>query len=110
MPTTKYGAATTASAIVADVDLHGRRAIVTGASSGIGVETARALASVGADVTLAVRNVAAGAQVADGIAEKLLPGSGVCTWPRWILPTLLRWLISCAAGPDRCTSWLTMPA
>src|ERR1700692_4934173 len=76
MPTTNYGAATTAAEIVTDVDLHGRRAIVTGASSGIGVETARALASAGADVTLAVRNVEAGTKVADGIAEKLLPGAG----------------------------------
>jgi NAD(P)-dependent dehydrogenase (short-subunit alcohol dehydrogenase family) len=33
---------------------------VTGASSGIGVETARALAGAGADVTLAVRNTDAG--------------------------------------------------
>jgi NAD(P)-dependent dehydrogenase (short-subunit alcohol dehydrogenase family) len=76
MPTAKYGAATTAAEIVTDVDLHGRRAVVTGASSGIGVETARALASAGADVTLAVRNVEAGTKVADGIAEKLLPGAG----------------------------------
>src|SRR3984893_16040401 len=76
MPTTNYGAATTAAEIVTDVDLHGRRAIVTGASSGIGVETARALASAGADVTLAVRNVEAGTKVADGIAEKLSPGAG----------------------------------
>ena len=38
----------------------GRRAIVTGASSGIGIETARALAGAGADVTLAVRNTDAG--------------------------------------------------
>jgi NAD(P)-dependent dehydrogenase (short-subunit alcohol dehydrogenase family) len=68
MPATNYGAATTAAEIVTDVDLHGRRVIVTGASSGIGVETARALASAGADVTLAVRNVEAGARVADGIA------------------------------------------
>ena len=44
MPTRKYGAETTAAEIVQDVDLHGRRAVVTGASSGIGVETARALA------------------------------------------------------------------
>ena len=68
MPATNYGAATTAAEIVTDVDLHGRRVIVTGASSGIGVETARALASAGADVTLAVRNVEAGTRVADGIA------------------------------------------
>ena len=60
MPTTTYGPTTTAAEIVADVDLHGKRAVVTGASSGIGVETARALASTGAEVTLAVRNVEAG--------------------------------------------------
>jgi NAD(P)-dependent dehydrogenase (short-subunit alcohol dehydrogenase family) len=76
MPTTKYGAATTAAEIVHNVDLHGRRVVVTGASSGIGVETARALASAGAEVTLAVRNVEAGTKVADGIAEKLAPGTG----------------------------------
>jgi NADP-dependent 3-hydroxy acid dehydrogenase YdfG len=34
--------------VIADIDLSGKRAIVTGASSGIGVETARALASAGA--------------------------------------------------------------
>jgi NAD(P)-dependent dehydrogenase (short-subunit alcohol dehydrogenase family) len=71
MPTSKYGAATTAAEVIHDVDLRGRRALVTGASSGIGVETARALASAGADVTLAVRNVEAGAKVATAIAEKL---------------------------------------
>jgi NAD(P)-dependent dehydrogenase (short-subunit alcohol dehydrogenase family) len=75
MPTTTYGPATTAAEIVANVDLHGRRAVVTGASSGIGVETARALASAGAEVTLAVRNVEAGRKVADGIAEKLPAGA-----------------------------------
>lgn len=75
MPTSKYGATTTAAEVVHDVDLHGRRALVTGASSGIGVETARALASAGAEVTLAVRNVAAGARVATTIAEELPAGS-----------------------------------
>src|SRR6202011_63478 len=75
MPTHKYGATTTAAEIVADVDLHGRRAIVTGASSGIGVETARALASTGAEVTLAVRNVDAGKKIAVGIAETLPAGA-----------------------------------
>jgi NAD(P)-dependent dehydrogenase (short-subunit alcohol dehydrogenase family) len=53
---------------VAGIDLSGRRAIVTGAASGIGVETARALAGAGADVTLAVRNVEAGRRTADNIA------------------------------------------
>jgi NAD(P)-dependent dehydrogenase (short-subunit alcohol dehydrogenase family) len=71
MPTTTYGPTTTAAEIVANVDLHGKRAVVTGASSGIGVETARALASTGAEVTLAVRNLEAGRKVADAIAEKL---------------------------------------
>ncbi|PQM59074.1 MAG: hypothetical protein CL523_05630, partial [Actinomycetales bacterium] len=37
-------------------DLTGRAAIVTGANSGIGFYTARALARSGADVTLAVRD------------------------------------------------------
>jgi NAD(P)-dependent dehydrogenase (short-subunit alcohol dehydrogenase family) len=40
---------------------------VTGASSGIGVETARALAGAGADVTLAVRNTEAGERMAADI-------------------------------------------
>jgi NAD(P)-dependent dehydrogenase (short-subunit alcohol dehydrogenase family) len=75
MPTTTFGPTTTAAEIVANVDLHGRRAVVTGGSSGIGVETARALASTGAEVTLAVRNVEAGRKVADGIAEKLSAGA-----------------------------------
>jgi len=50
--------------------------VVTGASSGIGVETARALASTGAEVTLAVRNLEAGRQVANEIADELPPGPG----------------------------------
>jgi len=65
--TTPFGAESTASEVIAGVDLTGKRAIVTGAASGIGVETARALASAGADVTLAVRDIEAGQRVADGI-------------------------------------------
>ena len=65
--TTPFGATTTAMEVVAGVDLRGKRAIVTGGASGIGVETARALAKAGADVILAVRNMAAGEAVADEI-------------------------------------------
>jgi len=69
--TTPFTAASTANDVVRDVDLGGLRAIVTGASSGLGVETARALASAGADVTLAVRNVDAGNSAADAIATSV---------------------------------------
>ncbi|WP_084175475.1 SDR family NAD(P)-dependent oxidoreductase [Actinokineospora spheciospongiae] len=47
---------------------------VTGASSGIGAETARALAASGAEVTLAVRNAAAGRAVADAISRRAADG------------------------------------
>jgi NAD(P)-dependent dehydrogenase (short-subunit alcohol dehydrogenase family) len=65
--TTPFGSETTAAQVVEGVDLTGRRAIVTGGSSGIGVETARALAAAGAEVTLAVRNTHAGREAAADI-------------------------------------------
>jgi NAD(P)-dependent dehydrogenase (short-subunit alcohol dehydrogenase family) len=61
---TPYGFASTAAEVVAGVDLKGRRAIITGGGSGIGIETARALAGGGAEVTLAVRDLAQGERVA----------------------------------------------
>ena len=72
--TTPFGAATTAGDVVAGLDLSGRRVIVTGGASGIGTETARALASAGAEVTIAVRDPAAGQRAADGIAAATGPG------------------------------------
>jgi NAD(P)-dependent dehydrogenase (short-subunit alcohol dehydrogenase family) len=66
---TPFGFSSTAAEVVAGVDLSGKRAIVTGASSGIGVETARALAGAGAAVTLAVRNAEAGEQAAADIRQ-----------------------------------------
>ena len=65
--TTPFNAQSTAAEVIAGVDLTGRRAIVTGGASGIGVETARALASAGAEVTLAVRDLAAGERTAEDI-------------------------------------------
>jgi NAD(P)-dependent dehydrogenase (short-subunit alcohol dehydrogenase family) len=62
--TTAFGATSTAADVLRGVDLTGVRAVVTGASSGLGAETARALAAAGAEVTLAVRDVPAGEAVA----------------------------------------------
>ncbi|MDF2443236.1 MAG: hypothetical protein JWR01_1439 [Subtercola sp.] len=67
--TTPFGATSTAREVLHGVDLTGMRAIVTGAASGIGKETARELARAGARVTLAVRNEQAGSDVAAEIAE-----------------------------------------
>src|SRR5215469_8793542 len=66
--TTPFGATSTADDVIAG-DLSGKSAVVTGGSSGIGQETARALASAGAEVTLAVRNPEAGRAAAAAIVE-----------------------------------------
>jgi NAD(P)-dependent dehydrogenase (short-subunit alcohol dehydrogenase family) len=65
--TTPFGAESTAAEVIAGIDLTGRRTVVTGGASGIGIETARALASAGAEVTLAVRDVEAGRRTAADI-------------------------------------------
>ena len=70
--TTPFGFASTADEVAAGVDLTGRRAVVTGGASGIGVETARALARAGAEVTLAVRDVEAGKGIAADIGGNVL--------------------------------------
>jgi NAD(P)-dependent dehydrogenase (short-subunit alcohol dehydrogenase family) len=61
---TPFGPNSTAADVLTDVDLSGRRAIITGATSGIGVETARALAAAGAAVVLGVRRIDAGRRIA----------------------------------------------
>ncbi|MFD3427398.1 SDR family NAD(P)-dependent oxidoreductase [Nocardia fluminea] len=57
----------TAADVIAGIDLTGRRALVTGAASSIGSETARALASAGAETILAAREMTGAARVADDI-------------------------------------------
>jgi len=67
---TPFTASSTADEVSEGIDLTGRRAIVTGGASGIGVETAKTLARRGAAVTLAVRNVEAGRKVAAEITAE----------------------------------------
>src|SRR6266436_853040 len=52
-----WGATSTADEVLSGTDLHGKRILVTGVSAGIGVETARALAAHGAQVTGAARDL-----------------------------------------------------
>jgi NAD(P)-dependent dehydrogenase (short-subunit alcohol dehydrogenase family) len=65
--TTPFGARSTAAQVLDGISLRGKRALVTGGASGIGIETAKALAGAGAEVTLAVRNTQLGKRVAEDI-------------------------------------------
>jgi len=56
--TEKFNAQSTADEVVSGVSLAGKRIFITGISSGIGRETARSLASHGADVVGAVTDLA----------------------------------------------------
>jgi NAD(P)-dependent dehydrogenase (short-subunit alcohol dehydrogenase family) len=67
-----FGKETAAAEVLAGVDLSGKRAVVTGGASGIGIETARALANAGAEVTIAVRNLEAGHKTAADIGRNVL--------------------------------------
>ncbi|MGO1055589.1 SDR family NAD(P)-dependent oxidoreductase [Crossiella sp. CA198] len=68
--TTPFTRESTAAEVIAGVDLTGKRAIVTGGASGIGVETARALARSGAEVTIAARNLEAAGKVAAEVGAR----------------------------------------
>lgn len=63
----------TAQQIVRDNDLvnklHGKTMLITGCSSGIGIETARALSSTGCNLFLAARNLRKAEAALDGILE-----------------------------------------
>ena len=92
-------------------DLAGRRALVTGVTSGLGEHVATELARAGADVVLAARNPEKLAETAPvdhrrGAAPPCCTRCG-STWPTWA---------RCAAPPrrprrsGRSTSWSTTPA
>ncbi|MEX1032350.1 MAG: SDR family NAD(P)-dependent oxidoreductase [Cellvibrionaceae bacterium] len=66
------GRNSTALDIIEGIDLKGKIAIVTGGSSGIGTETARALAVAGAELILPTRDLEYGSAIAD----KLITESG----------------------------------
>lgn len=55
--TNQFGAKSTTDEVLQGVDLTGKRALVTGVSAGLGVETARALAAHGAEVVGTARDL-----------------------------------------------------
>jgi NAD(P)-dependent dehydrogenase (short-subunit alcohol dehydrogenase family) len=52
-----FGADTTADEVLEGIDLTGKRVLITGASGGLGAETARAMAAKGAEVIVTARNL-----------------------------------------------------
>jgi len=63
--------AATTESVTEDIDLSGQTALVTGASSGLGMECARVLALRGATVLLACRNGDKAQRVVDGFVESI---------------------------------------
>lgn len=66
----KFGFSSTADEVLADQDLSGRTALITGGYSGLGRETVRAMAAKGAHVILSGRDATKLAAAADAIAEE----------------------------------------
>ena len=75
--TTGFGAKSTTDDVLAGIDLSGKRVLVTGASAGLGVGTARALAAHGAQVVGAVRDLAKAERASAPVRAEAAKGGGL---------------------------------
>ncbi|MBT9474071.1 MAG: SDR family NAD(P)-dependent oxidoreductase [Pseudomonadota bacterium] len=72
-----FGATSTTDDVLAGVDLSGKRILVTGASAGLGVETARALAARGAHVVGAARDLAKAERATQAVRDQAAHGGAL---------------------------------
>lgn len=74
--TKQPGATSTTDDVLSGIRLDGKRILVTGASAGLGVETARALAAHGATVVGAARDLDKAARAITGTRQEAAAGGG----------------------------------
>jgi NAD(P)-dependent dehydrogenase (short-subunit alcohol dehydrogenase family) len=86
--TAKFGAKSTADEVLSDVDLTGKRFLITGASSGIGLETTRALVARGAHVVGTARDLAKAQTASASILDTASTGSAAVDWVELDLASL----------------------
>ena len=73
VPRSEFGAESTANEVTAGIDLTGKFAVITGCSSGIGLETMRTLAARGAHVAGTSRSLERAAQAAREVSGQTTP-------------------------------------
>ena len=73
---TTFNAESTTDEVLQGIDLRGKRILVTGASAGLGIETARALVARGATVVGAVRDLEKGKGATETVRGAAAAGGG----------------------------------
>ncbi|MBM4197273.1 MAG: SDR family NAD(P)-dependent oxidoreductase [Gammaproteobacteria bacterium] len=70
-----FGADSTAEEVTAGLDLSGKTALITGANSGLGLETMRVLAMRGATVIAAARTIEKAREAAASVQGQIIPAA-----------------------------------
>src|SRR5258705_6585421 len=76
LPTKVFGETSTTDEVLSGVNFQGKRVLVTGVSSGLGVETARSLAAHGAQVVGAARDLKKADAATDEVRKEAAANGG----------------------------------